>query len=420
MQKIYYTMITVIILSLVTMIFHLKNTEGLKEQNRKWFTLAFLCIIAGAAAEAIGTYIDGKPVSLHLHYLITLIQFTLTPYVSVLISTALDVRRPARYLRLILDLHLLLELVMMRWGGIFTIGNEYLYHRGPYYFIYVLSYFVSVVYLISLAIVLSRRFRKKDTITLILGLGTLLLGIVPSLLDAQVETSYLGISLLAVILYIYYEDLTEQDLYQELKEKQERLEKVHNRTITGLADLIDSRDKYTSKHTQKTAGYVRQIAEKLKEKGLYKETLTDEYIDDLYKAARLHDVGKIVIPDSILKKPGRLNEEEFEIIKTHTVEGEKIITDILGSQEDDDYEKLAAEIARHHHERWDGKGYPDHLQGEEIPLCARIMAIADVYDALVEKRVYKDAIPKEKAIAMIRENAGTQFDPNLIEALSET
>ena len=147
--------------------------------------------------------------------------------------------------------------------------------------------------------------------------------------------------------------------------------------------------------------------------------LSKEYCDNIVMAAPMHDIGKIEISDTILNKPGKLTEEEFEIMKKHSEYGGDIIKDTISNVEEQEYCNIAYNIARYHHERYDGKGYPDNLKGEEIPLEARIMALADVYDALVSERVYKKAYSKETAIKIIQEGKGTQFDPNLVPLFLE-
>ena len=153
----------------------------------------------------------------------------------------------------------------------------------------------------------------------------------------------------------------------------------------------------------------------LQKKGLYPDILNDKYISQLVKAAPLHDVGKIMIPDNILLKPGKLTPEEFEIIKTHSVEGGRIIRETFTDLEDREYVQIADDVATYHHEKWDGTGYMGQLKGEEIPLSARIMAIADVFDALLSKRCYKEAMSQEESFQIIQESSGTHFDPVLVE-----
>jgi HD-GYP domain-containing protein (c-di-GMP phosphodiesterase class II) len=147
--------------------------------------------------------------------------------------------------------------------------------------------------------------------------------------------------------------------------------------------------------------------------GIYPETINDNFVKLVESAAPLHDIGKIAVPDRILNKPGKLTDEEFEQIKIHASEGGKLILQVLEDTSDQEYIKVAYEVATYHHEKWNGKGYPKGLSGEEIPVSARIMAIADVYDALTMERVYKKAFPVETALSIISEDAGKHFDPLL-------
>ena len=199
---------------------------------------------------------------------------------------------------------------------------------------------------------------------------------------------------------------------EKLMENTRRISLIQDSVIVGMANLIESRDGSTGKHVKNTQMYVRMIADELYERGLYPEELTPEYIEDLCKAAPLHDVGKIKIPDSILQKPGKLTPEEFDTMKQHTTYSRLIIKTIIGDVEDAHYVKIVEDIALYHHERWDGTGYPVGLAGEEIPLAARIMAVADVFDALYEERCYKPPVrPIERIMQIIADGRGTQFDP---------
>ena len=190
--------------------------------------------------------------------------------------------------------------------------------------------------------------------------------------------------------------------------------------IIIMADMVENRDSDTGAHVQKTAAYVNIIAEGLKRKGYYPEKLTEKFMSDVVRSAPLHDVGKINISDEVLNKPGKLTDEEFEIMKTHTIAGRQIIENAISTMEGDSYLKEARNMAGYHHERWDGKGYPEGLHGEVIPLSARIMAVADVFDALTSPRVYKPAFPLEKALSIIEEGKGTQFDPKCVEVFMES
>ncbi len=221
-------------------------------------------------------------------------------------------------------------------------------------------------------------------------------------------------------LYESFVKTTQQTVHyiNETTKKSEEIANLQNALIMILADVVESRDQCTGNHIRNTAAYTRIIMSQMKKEGLHKDELTDEFMLDVFNSAPLHDIGKIHVPDSILNKPGRLTEEEFEEMKLHTVVGSQIIRNVIETVDakDKSYLQEAERLAHYHHERWDGKGYPSGLKGEEIPLSARIMAVADVFDALVSKRSYKDGFPFEKAMDIIREGAGSHFDPQIANA----
>jgi HD-GYP domain-containing protein (c-di-GMP phosphodiesterase class II) len=183
-----------------------------------------------------------------------------------------------------------------------------------------------------------------------------------------------------------------------------------------MADMVENRDSDTGAHVQKTAAYVEIIAKSLRKNEYYLEKVTPKFISDAVMSAPLHDVGKIMISDMILNKPGKLTDEEYEIMKSHTTHGKEIMEKAIATVEGESYLKEARNMAAYHHERWDGKGYPEGLRGEVIPLSARIMSVADVFDALTSRRVYKPAFPLEKALEIIQDGSGTQFDPKCVDA----
>ncbi|MBQ8913279.1 MAG: HD domain-containing protein [Lachnospiraceae bacterium] len=202
----------------------------------------------------------------------------------------------------------------------------------------------------------------------------------------------------------------------DIQEQTEAISKMQNGLIMVLADLVESRDKCTGDHVRKTAAYAKIIMNKMKEEGIYADQLTDEFISDVEHSAPLHDIGKIKVSDVILNKPGKLTDEEFVEMKKHTTAGEDIIDKAIEIVPDTGYLNEAKNLATYHHEKWDGSGYPKGLVGEEIPLSARIMAVADVFDALVSNRSYKKGFPFEKAMDIIREGVGTHFEPNVAKA----
>ncbi|MBR3510370.1 MAG: HD domain-containing protein [Lachnospiraceae bacterium] len=209
------------------------------------------------------------------------------------------------------------------------------------------------------------------------------------------------------------------DQFRDIRRFSNNVMKMQDGLITLIADMVENRDSDTGNHIQKTASYVQIILDGLRRKGYYAEQLTPQYMEYVVKSAPLHDTGKIKIPDKILNKPGKFTPEEFEIMKTHAALGKEILDKAIHTVEGESYLSEARNMAAYHHERWDGKGYPDGLKEEEIPLSARIMAVADVFDALTSKRVYKPAFPMDMALEMIRVGKGTQFDPKCVEVFLE-
>jgi len=195
------------------------------------------------------------------------------------------------------------------------------------------------------------------------------------------------------------------------------LSAIQDVTIMAMASLAETRDSDTGNHIRRTQYYVQVLAQKLRTHPRFAAALDDKAIETLFKSAPLHDIGKVGIPDRILLKPGRFEPHEFEIMKTHTTLGRDAIQraeDQLGMQVD--FLRVAKEIAYGHQEKWDGSGYPLGLEGEAIPVSARLMAVADVYDALISRRVYKDGMPHEKAIRIITDGRGNHFDPDIVDA----
>jgi Response regulator containing a CheY-like receiver domain and an HD-GYP domain len=235
--------------------------------------------------------------------------------------------------------------------------------------------------------------------------------IVPPILMARVKT-HITLQETRKLLEKHNEHLEEQ-----VERRTRQLAALQDAIIVAMASLAETRDNETGHHIRRTQHYIRELALYLRQEGRHKKLLTDKFIDTIYKSAPLHDIGKVGVPDRILLKPGKLTREEFEEMKKHTIYGRDAI--IAAEETLDAPESFlctARDIAYSHHEKWDGKGYPQGIQGEEIPLPARLMAIADVYDALITKRVYKDAMPHKEAVGIIAEGRGTHFDPEVVDA----
>ena len=201
-------------------------------------------------------------------------------------------------------------------------------------------------------------------------------------------------------------------------ERTKELEQTQDVTIVGMATLAEYRDNETGGHIHRTRNYARIMGEALQFHPVFRSRIDTEFVMQVHKSAPLHDIGKVGIPDRILLKPGKLTPEEFEVMKQHTVIGRDAILrseQVLGFQESSSFLRIAREIAISHHEKWDGSGYPYGLSGDEIPIAGRIMAFADVYDALISRRVYKPPFPHQKSIDIIMEGKGSHFDPVMAE-----
>lgn len=233
----------------------------------------------------------------------------------------------------------------------------------------------------------------------VLGVLTLLQMIYP-----QILTSSIALTIIVIGGYINQENPAIEELSCYQREM-----------VMGFATLVETKDGSTGGHIRRTSLYVKLLAEELRQNGFYKDVLTKDYINHLCQAAPMHDIGKIAVPDVILQKPGKLTDEEFTIMKQHAAKGGEIIRQTFGHLENKEYTQMAYEVARYHHEKWNGNGYPEGLKGKEIPLCARIMAIADVFDAVSMKRCYREAMPLNQCFEIIEKGSGQDFEPLLVE-----
>lgn len=210
------------------------------------------------------------------------------------------------------------------------------------------------------------------------------------------------------------EDQVEEQT-REIREQSDQMVHMQESVIDGMATLIESRDGNTGEHVRNTKRYVSMMVQYMYDHHMHTDEIDPDYMTQICNAAPLHDVGKIMISDMILNKPGRFTPEEFAVMQKHSEIGGNIVKDVLGNTTDPDLIQMSSDVAHYHHEKWDGTGYPNGLKGEEIPLSARIMAVADVFDALVSKRVYKDAMSIEEAYSILVKDAGTHFDPELVQ-----
>jgi len=317
-------------------------------------------------------------------------------------SVACNAERHFRLISIPLCIHAVFEWLVLPFHLVISIDSAGFYHRGPLYFIYIIIDVASLIYLLIAFFRISGKYGLKKAVTLWMIAIVMLSAMIPTIISSKCHTSILGVTLCAVMLYEYYQSLIQREMSENIKKQQDKLKRLFEQTATALVNAIDAKDKYTHGHSARVAEYSRKIAEV--------RGKSEEECDEIYFSALLHDVGKIGIPLEIINKDGKLTDDEYATIKKHPVIGEEILSSIS------EYPYLS--IAAHfHHERYDGKGYPTGLKGEDIPEIARIVAVADAYDAMTSKRSYRDSIPQSKVREEIVKGAGSQFDPEFAHAM---
>jgi len=407
----YLSSIILIVFLMIAMTIHVIRHSIFTRQQKGWYIVTFVSVLFCATAEYAvhcGYYDPAFSVPLTV---LTVLQFSVAPCMAVFFSGALGLHEQAKKAVWFFVPNVIIEVIASPFGWVFFFAEDG-YHRGNYYVVYAAFYFFSLIYLMVSMLKVGRHFRHRDRTTIIMIVLTLIAGILP-VTFLNIHTAYISIGMAACLCYIYYNDLVQEDTKTDLIANQEKVAEMQEQMISGLASLIESRDTETGEHVSRTSAYVRLLALNARKDGVYTDQLDDHTLDLLYRLAPMHDIGKIVVSDTILKKPGRLTCEEFEEMKRHASEGVAVVRGVLSGITDEEYLSVAADIVTYHHERWDGSGYPCGLAGEAIPLTARIMAVADVFDALISDRCYKKALPPEEAFAIIREEAGTHFDPLL-------
>ena len=242
------------------------------------------------------------------------------------------------------------------------------------------------------------------------------LGKIPWSVETGITQSAWGVTSINFVLLNFVLMIAYAIFFQGFKTLIGRSVETRNASIIGLAKLAEYRDSDTGSHLRRIQQYTVLLARELSHRAEYREYITDEYMKDLYISSILHDIGKVGIPDAILLKPGRLTGQEYDIIKQHSNIGGGVIVELEAQVNGRSFYAVGKEIALYHHERWDGSGYPEGLRGDTIPLSARITSLADVYDALTSRRSYKDPVSHEKAVGIIEEGRGSQFDPDIVDA----
>ncbi len=286
----------------------------------------------------------------------------------------------------------------------YRIGKYTNYSMGlSVYLIYgvLLLYFVRtfMIFLQNL-----RSIRNQKRTSLIAVVSTVMLLLIIQSVFPETLVSSVGVTLVILCIYLGIENPTVKTV-----------EFYHDEMILSFSTLMETKDGSTGSHIRRTSAYAELIAEKLGERIEYRKVIDRDFINEMKSAAPMHDIGKIGIPDSILQKQGKLSDEEYEIMKTHSKIGAEIIQNTFGQMEKLHQQSMAYNVALYHHEKWNGRGYPAGISGIDIPLCARIMAVADVFDAVSAKRCYRDAMPLDTCFKIIENGKGTDFDPEIAD-----
>ncbi len=268
-------------------------------------------------------------------------------------------------------------------------------------------YAMATLYAVASLVVFLSKLRfieKRKQASIILYGASLLLVVFVKFIYPDLLVTAAGVTLLVLGIFLNNENPVIRDLnhYQD-------------EMVMGFATLVENRDDSTGGHIKRTSLYAERIAKEMQRRGIYGEVMTKDFINNLRMAAPMHDIGKIAIPDSILQKPDKLTKSEFDIMKTHAIKGGDIVRRTFANVSSEEYTSVCYQVVVHHHEKWNGKGYPSGLAGEQIPLAARIMSVADVFDAVSEKRCYRDAMSLDESFKIIEAGAGKDFDPQIAD-----
>lgn len=297
-------------LMMLTMTIHVMHYSGFTKVEKTWYLVTFVAIMLCALAEFLAIELNARGSAFRIPLtVITVIQFSITPLLPVFFAGALGLRREAKLVGAAFSVNAVAQILSAPFGWIFYFDETGRYIRGKGYIVYQAFYIVSLIFLIIGLAVVGKRFKKRDIYTIVMVLIVMVAAIVPLILY-KVYTDYIGIAISACLCYIYYNDLIQEDLTAEVIAKQRELARVQKHIISGLANVIESRDMETGEHVARTSEYVRILAEDARKEGVYADVLDDKFIELMTRLAPMHDIGKIVVPDHILKKPGRLTVEE--------------------------------------------------------------------------------------------------------------
>ena len=403
----YTTLIYItLILSLGLVIYtqHIWRNPELPLHNRHYLSLSAIFTIAELLTQAACLLLEFHPEYSRLYFAVVVVSIIVSTGIVPLQLIGLGFKKAGRIACVFAGIYSVMITAVSFTGDLFYISAEGVYTVGKLSFLLTIMYIVFELASLMLLIGLGRKFRYQKPITLILIAVFELFSNIAGIMSGFDVVRLLGLALAFILIYSYYENASMQAMYDALVESNTKNKNMSLQIVRALVSAVDAKDKYTNGHSRRVADYSVLLAEKL--------GWDADRLYQLKYEALMHDVGKIGIPDSVLNKPGRLTDAEFDIIKSHTVFG----ADIL-----DGMDELpgAYQVARWHHERYDGRGYPDGLSGKDIPEISRIISIADTFDAMNSDRIYRRALPKDVIIRELEKGRGTQFDPDFVDVFIE-
>ena len=399
---VYITLI--VALGLVIYTQHIWRNPELPLHNRHYLSLGAIFAIAELLTEAACLLLEFHPEYSGLYFAVVVVDIIFSTGIVPLQLIGLGFDKAGKIACVIAGVYAVLLTVVSFTGDLFYISAAGVYTVGKLSFLLTIMYILSELASLMILVGLALKFRYQKLVSLILIAAFEIFSNIFGTLAGFDVVRTLGLALAFILIYSYYENASMQAMYDALVESSTKNREMSLQMVRALVSAVDAKDKYTNGHSRRVADYSVLLAEKL--------GWDADRLYQLKYEALMHDVGKIGIPDSVLNKPGRLTDAEFDIIKSHTVFG----ADIL-----DGMDELpgAYQVARWHHERYDGRGYPDGLSGKDIPEIARIISIADTFDAMNSDRIYRRALPKDVIIRELEKGRGTQFDPDFADVFIE-
>ena len=400
-----------------------------RDSSAKWFAYTNLVAIIYGISDIIMWISEGTdaawkipalPISSFLFFFTGIFIFYFyIGYILNYYQLPKEISRKYKYFSLLL--------VIIYCGGLcltpffdiyYTIAPDNTYHRSSLFIITVLIEVVFYLEALFLIVKYHRNVQNFENIGFASFIFIPFITHIIQLANFGIALTSFGLSVSFLIIFINLTQKMEQDLEKtKLHYNDNKLKSIEQqyKTINHLTNLIENRDLESRRHITRLSKVVELITNQCLKDNIYPEILTQDYANCIIEAVPFHDIGKIFVPDNILKKPGKVTPQEYTEIQKHAKNGALIVDDILSISYDREYTKIASQLCKYHHEKWNGKGYPEHLKGEDIPLCARIMAIADVFDALVTYRCYKKTISYDEAFELLEKESGESFDPKLIQ-----